>query len=860
MNTCRHLLSFARFVSSVYLFLAPSASQDRLRVAQDREELAEASILRGLRYQPIGPTFHSGRIESVCSHESKPDTLWVAAGSGGLWHSEDRGLTFRDALAGRYTASMGSVEVAPSNPDVIWVGTGENLRANDYTTPGVGVLRSVDGGQTFTPAGLPDSHHIAALAVHPTDPDTALCAVMGPFVLPSPTRGVYLTEDGGKTWQHTKFADERTAAFDVAYHPEDPRIALAVLWSILGGDETALHRSIDGGKTWKKAGKGLPRPEVTGRIELDVSHTQPNTVYAIVLLRKDEGELEKGGHLFVSKDAGISFERVSESVLDGLSWAFADVRVSPSDPDEVWVLGVRLRHSVDGGKTFRIVSGDVFHLNPSRARTLHLDVCDLWIDPRHPEHLFLGGDGGVYLSRNRGASWEHRNNIPISEFYDITLHESGHPFTVYGGTQDNASVFGPARPLVGGRDAGFQYVWLDPWSGGDGFVTIPHPDDPNIVFFEAQFGDLRRKDMTTGRNARIKPGGRRIQTNWYTPYLLSPHDPNTIYYGANHVFRSRNRGSRFKQLGKPLTRSVQTKRRSRALSALAESPLKAGLLYAGTEKGVCHRSDDGGETWIDITASLPEGHVKRMVPSRHELDRVYVTISGIEEGFFTPQVFVSENRGATWKDLSQGLPQDATNVLLEDPEHPDLLYLGTDATVFASFDRGKTWAVLGKGLPIASVQDLELHRASGTLVVATHGRSAYTLDVRPLRPFLKEGHQEETLHVYEVPEAYLPRQLDFSRDVDETTLEPALMTWWQAQEGEARVRILDDKKRALFERKRRVERGFHQLSWDLVRTERGREGVYFVPGFVYHRPGRYIAEVTALGETRSAPFAIREAR
>jgi photosystem II stability/assembly factor-like uncharacterized protein len=827
----------------------PVGSGDLLAAWEQREALRAASPFHGLRWEAIGPSFQGGRIETIAGVPGRPRELWAGAGSGGLWKSTDSGVTWEAMLDDHSTCSIGAVAVAPSDPDVVWVGSGENLRAGGYTLPGTGVFRTEDGGRTWRNVGLHDSNHIGAIAVHPTDPDTAWVAAMGPFYSRGGQRGVFRTRDGGASWERVLAPEGRSWAFDVAVDPADPSTLYATTWSLRFDPGGGIHRSTDGGTSWRRLTQGLPVERGLGRIELDVSRSDPRVVYALVQSRA--GGAEPTTELYRSDDRGETWARRNVEELQGFSWALGDVRVAPHDPEEVWLLGVRLLHSTDGGRTTRWIGGEIVHLQPSRAETLHLDHCDLWIDPTDPARLALGNDGGVYLSWDRGATWLHRNSLPIGEVYDLTV-EGGPREHVFLGTQDTAASHGPIRPLRRGLDAGWEYVWLDPWSGGDGFVTWPDPTDPDTVYWESQQGHLVRKDLATGATRRIRPrpeeGADELRCNWYTPYLLSPHDPSTLYFGAQRVWRSTDRGDSWEALGPDLTRSEEEGRKSHALSALAESSLRAGLLWAGTERGIVQRSEDGGVTWVDVSSGLPVRHVKRVVPSRHAESRAYVTQTGIDQDDFTPRVHVSEDGGATWRDLSAGLPPGCANVLCEDPADERLLYLGTTQGVFVSLDRGESWAALCEGLPCVSVEDLELHPERPLLVAGTHGRSAYALDIAPLRELLAEDLADAELHLFDLAAALLPWPRDDRNDLDLATRVDALVSWWSDGAQPVRVTIEDPDGDVLYTHDAPARRGIGRVPWDLTVGDREEQGVYFIPGRVHVAPGLYPVRVVA-GET-----------
>ncbi|MCB9881173.1 MAG: hypothetical protein H6834_05235 [Planctomycetes bacterium] len=828
----------------------PDLDHDRHAAWLAREAFAESSQVRGLPWQAVGPTFNGGRIEACAVHEREPNTLWVAAGTGGLWKSENAGLTFRDVLDGQVTNTIGAIAIDPRDPRTVWVGTGENLRAGGYTVPGIGVLRTRDGGASWQPVGLPKSHHIGAIAIDPQDSQRVLVAVMGRFWRPYEERGIFLTEDDGKTWRRVLFENDRTGGFDVAFDTHEPNVVFATTWQFLGGStDHPVYRSADGGRTWNALSLPVPAGNTVSRSELDLARSQDDTLYVVALLgetrkAKPERTLQEGGYLFRSIDGGQTFERRNEQPIPGISWAFADVRVDPTNADHVFVLGVRLWESWDGGKTFTWVGGDISHLRPSRAETLHLDQCDLWIDPTNSKHMLLGNDGGAYVTHDGGEAWLHLNILPIGEFYDISL-QPGRPTLVYGGTQDTSSVFGPLRPLATNRDRDWRYVWLDPWSGGDGFLTYADPSAPGFAYYESQFGGLVRKHLDTYERHGLKPrhgtGESKLETDWRTPYFVSPHNALTLYFGAQRVYRSVDRGDHWFATGPDVVVSADGTHRSRAITAMAESTQRPGWLWIGTDRGIVQWSRDGGATWTEAWQGLPEQNVKSITASRHALERAYVTLSGTNLDDYAPHVFATDDAGKTWRSIANGLPHDPVNTLIEDSAQENLLYLGTDQGAYVTFDRGMHWMALGHGLPVVSVQDLELDPTSRLLVAATHGRSLHAIDTRPLRD-LARAWPDAPFQTFSIRPARRPRSRDAHNDYDRATRVDARISFWQANAGETHVAIRNGDK-TLHERRVTAHAGLNQILWDLTWRDVPEKGVYFVPGREHVGPGEYTVEV-----------------
>ena len=844
--------------------------------------MEQTSSFRNLPWRAVGPKFQGGRIESVCSVPGKPSILFAGAGAGSLWKSVDSGITWRCVFAHEASFSIGDVAVAPSDRNRVWLGTGENLRGRGYAFAGTGVYRSDDGGETWRNTGLENSHHIGRVVVDPANPDRVFVAALGPFWSEGGQRGLYRTLDGGANWERVLDAGPVAGVVDVVMDPSDPDILYAVTWRMLNGMESGVWRTVNGGDNWERLAGGLPEGSHVGRIGLAVAVSDPEVVYAFVDNRglpggkkaEKKGKRPAGGHrrdlvgaqLFRSEDRGLTWRKTHEeelAIYPGFGWAFGDVRVSPDNADQVYVLGVRMLRSDDGGKTFEAVGNRVVHQHPNRAVTLHLDQHDLWIDPEDPDRLVLGNDGGLYLSVDRGRTWQHRNSLPIAEFYTIAVDESRTPYRVLGGNQDNSCVYGPAEaPLMDGVHDGWAYVWLDPWSGGDGFVTLADPTNPDVIYYESQNGHLNRKNFSTGEKRFIKPraakGKPALKTNWLTPYFVSPHNPLTLYYGADRVMKSLNRGDDWRATGPSITSALEAPRKSNACSALAESPLIPGLLVAGTEKGILKVSRDDGRTWTDRSMGLPVRHVKSVAASRFDANRIYVALTGIDRDDFTPHVYRTDDLGATWRSLAAGLPDECVNAILEDPTDARILYLGTDKGVYVSLDGGASWLSLSASLPTVSVQALALAEKAGELVIGTHGMSAFVLDVKPIRAYLKKKVWTRNCHLYPVTSGRLPRSRDSREDRDLATGRPVRITFHLNAPARVEVILLDEAGAVARSWFHEADVDLNRITWDGSLRDRPEQGPYYIPGRVYAAPGTYRVNIKGEGIELNGTFELED--
>lgn len=698
-----------------------------------------------LEWRAIGPRLCGGRIEAIASHQER---LYVGAGSGNLWRSDDQGLTWTPIFERESSFAIGSIAVAPSNPDVVWLGTGEVLMARS-SYAGTGVFRSTDAGETWQNVGLPDSYHIGRIVVHPHDADVAWVAAIGHNYTNNEQRGVFHTRDGGKNWQHVLAISPRVGAVEVVVHPNDPTTLFAVTWererkawnNVEYGPGSGVHTSTDGGATWRLVAGGLPTGNI-GRIGLGIARSTPQTMYAIVdnHERNDAGQ-RIGATLYRTDDGGGHWHQANTEPLPArIGYDLCEVVVSPDNAEEVWVTGHYLLHSTDGGKTFERVGGEVRNVLANPSQTLHLDHHEFWIDPDDGDHLLLGSDGGLYRSLDRGNTWLRLNNLAIAEVYALTIDQQD-PYNIYIGTQDNAALFGPATGSVAPEaPETWQYVYQDRWGGGDSYFTYPDPSDPNTVYYEHQFGDLRRKDMRAGKAVSIAPKAEpnepKLRRNWMTPYLVSTHNSNTLLYGAHRLYRSPDRGDTWQPISPDLTSNPGPEQRGNVpfgtITTISESEQDAKCIYVGTDDGVVQRTLDGGATWTDVSKTLPNKWVSRVVVSEHDTARVYATMTGYREDDFGSYAFRSDDHGNSWTSITAGLPAESINVIREDPSNADLLYVGTDRGVHTSLDGGRSWHSLRGDLPTTAVHDIAVHR-KGDLIIGTHGRGVFVLQVATVR-------------------------------------------------------------------------------------------------------------------------------
>lgn len=714
---------------------APTAS------AQSGARQVESADLSNLLWRNIGPARPSGRVTDLAVLPTRPSTFYAATATGGAWKTTTNGTTWTPVWDSEGSISLGAIALAPSNPDVVWVGTGEawSARVSSY---GDGVYKSEDGGKTWHHMGLRETQYIGRIVVHPEDENTVYVAALGSLWGPNEERGLFKTTDGGKSWTKMLYKNPHTGVVEVALDPTRPDTVYAATylrerraWNFVGGGpENGLFKSTDGGETWDELTNGLPDVDM-GRIGLSICRSQPNTIYVAA-----EAQGQAGG-IFRSDDRGASWERRTGKWNTRLD--YGKLNCDPNNPESVYLMHVRLSRSDDGGETFRT---DV--IGPGG----HGDWRTMWINPSNSDHLISGSDGGVYLSYDRGRNWSFIGNLPVSQFYDVAVDMQEPFYYVYGGLQDNGTFGGPSgtRYADGITNADWTLT-----TGGDGFYVQIDPEDPTIVYSEWQYGFLNRFDTRTGERHFIQPqpkDGENYRWNWSAPVVLSQHDRNTLYFGANYLFRSRNRGDSWDTIGPDLTRALNPLELPLmgkvwpkdavayhagtadygSISTIAESPLRAGVLAVGTDDGLIQVTTDDGENWFRIE-TIPgvsnRAWVTRVLLSEHDEQTLYATIDAHRDNDLKPYVVKSTDLGRTWKSIASNLPEFGhARTIAEHPQNPNLLFVGTEFGVFISIDGGGRWVQLKNNLPTVNVYDLLIHPRENDLVMATHGRGFWIMD------------------------------------------------------------------------------------------------------------------------------------
>ncbi|MEZ6014448.1 MAG: hypothetical protein R3F49_04990 [Planctomycetota bacterium] len=775
--------------------VAPSGVADpaaRLEAFERHQALVASSPFADLRWQFLGPTNISGRVVDVAAVTPRGEsyTMYAATASGGLWRSKNEGTTWEPITERLPTASMGDLALDPSDQSTLWLGTGE---ANIFRSSmaGLGVYRSVDGGETWEHRGLGGTHTIARIVVHPHDSNVVYVAASGAEWGADAERGVYRTQDAGETWEKVLFVGDDAGAIDLVMDPTKPEILYASTWQRqrkLWNDPRAedwhtrssIWRTSDGGEAWEEIAEGLPAPQHRGRIGIDVARSNPSVLYAFVDnyepvepgedagsdsygRRRKEGI--RGATLFRSDDRGAHWRQVSESssYMERLSatygWVFGQVRVDPTDEDTVYIMGLALNVSNDGGVTFRRLSG------------MHGDHHALWIDPSNPRYMINGNDGGLNVTYDGGERWRNfTDELPAVQFYNVGF-DMDEPFHVYGSIQDHGSRR-RAIDLSRGRDRIRATDWEDA-PGGEASHQYPDPTDPNTLYAQGFYGSIFRADLASGARANVAPtageGQDALRGQWLAPFVISPHNPRILYHGMNHLYRSLDRGERFQQISPDLSYNDPDKKGDipyQTIFSISESPSVFGRIYAGTDDGRLHRTDDSGATWHEVTAGLAADRwIARVIASAFDEDTVYVAQNGKRNDDFAPYLWRSRDRGRHWQEIGGGIPCGPINVVREDPHDPDLLYVGTDVGVYVTLDGAATWHALSSGLPTTYVHDLIVHPREDLIVIATHGRGMYALDARPIQRF--GAPQDDVVADESAPELEAPEQQEGDEDEEE---------------------------------------------------------------------------------------------
>jgi photosystem II stability/assembly factor-like uncharacterized protein len=857
------------------------------------EDLVEGFSARALGPYRAGSWVTSFAVPAGPSREHLY-TLYVGTRNGGVWKTVNNGTTFEPIFDGQPKLSIGDVAVAPTDPNIVWVGTGEPYCARSSNS-GDGVWKSVDGGKTWTNMGLVDSHHVARIIIHPKDADTVYIAAMGRLFSNNAERGVFKTTDGGKTWKKVLYVSDKIGAVDLALVESAPDTLYAAMYDKvrlpwhyeIGGPESAIYKTTDGGQKWTRLGGGLPTGRI-GRIGFDVYQKDPDILYAVVengnrrAPTAEEAEQDKrrgvapaqrtgGNEVYRTDDGGKSWRKVNaghEAALDKAPYSFNQLRIDQNDPETVYITAVSVASTNDGGKTWKGLGWPTDGVMPRAFG----DWRALWVDPLDSSRLIFGSDGGVNISYDRGKTSHHAYNLPLTEWYAVGV-DMEDPYNIYGGLQDHDSWKGPSNGWAG-------EITLTDWvtvGGGDGMYNCVDPTDSRWLYNNREMGTMWRFDQKTGLQTQITPrreGGRpALRFNWTAPIALSPHNPAIVYTGAQVVFRSLDRGDHWQEISPDLTTDEDAKQHGEGyisyctLTTLAESPAAPGVIWVGSDDGKVQVTKDGGATWLDRTAKLAAAGgpadfwTSRVFPSPHEAGVAFVTKTGWRLDDYRVSIHRTTDYGETWTSIAGDLPDGKPiNVVVQDRKNPELLFVGTEWGVYVTLDGGTSWLPFKAGIPSVKVTDMVIHPRENDLVVATYGRGAYVVDISPLQE-LTTAVLDEDVHLFDIE----PTTQRITGGIGNYQLlgdshlftrnEPNAVVvnyYLKAKaEGEVKVVIADPYGTVLAELAGTGESGLNTVMWGM-RAQRPGAKPGRLPGFGggsrLVEPGEYVVTLEAAGK------------
>lgn len=848
-------------------------------------------LFHNLRGRNIGPANMMGRVTDIEGVPGDSNLVYVGTASGGIWKTVNGGTTWKPIFDKQPVLSIGDLALEPGNPDVIYAGTGESNVRNSVSF-GNGVYKSTDGGKTWVHLGLGETRHISRIKINPHNPQVVYIGALGHAFGPNQDRGVFRSQDGGKTWVKTLYTSSQHGVADLDINPNNPNIVYAALWhferkpwTFTSGDtQGGVYRSVDNGKSWKRLTNGLP--ELVGRIGIKVAPSNPEIVYVITEAQE--------GTLYRSDDRGDSFRRVSQNVeIVSRGFYYTDLRVDPTDENRVYAVSSRLFLSLDGGEKFKAISP-----------TTHVDYHTLWIDPIHPQRMWQGQDGGICISYDRGLTWDYTNNIPLAQFYQIFVDKRDPFYYVGGGLQDNGTWYGPNR----NREP--FGILNDDWrmiSFGDGFHIVVHPEDPELFLSEYQGGGIVRTNMRTREQQDISPQPRRAdgapvsslkyRFNWNAPIVMSPHSSDRVYLGGNVVFRSDDFGTQWEIISPDLTTNDPEKQKEAGgpawpenttaeyhctVISLAESPVQPDVLWAGTDDGNLHVSLNGGEEWNNISESIPGiepfSPVSHVEPSITSAGTAYCSFDRHMLDDYQPYIFKTTDFGRTWVKASGNLPETAyVWVVREDPKNPQVLYAGTEIGLFVSFSLGQNWVKLEMGnFPAVSVHDILVHPRENDLVVGTHGRALWIFDSISYLQELSPELLERDVYIFTIRPGLRftskPTRYGIGDSLYQGQNPPygALITYYlreaPSEDIPAVMEVLNTSREVIRTIKNIPRKaGFNRMAWDLQlerprsRTERNKDEDIFFGGPLGPQalPGDYTVRLVIGERSFEKPVKIR---
>ncbi|WP_370226737.1 glycosyl hydrolase [Mesoflavibacter sp.] len=901
------LILTALFTFSVEAQQNLTTSREVQQALINKKELVNASLVKNVPFENIGPTVMSGRVVDLAVNPENPTEFYVGYASGGVWHTTNNGTSFTPILDNAQTQNVGDIAV-DWNTRTIWVGTGEN-NASRSSYAGIGMLKSTDNGKSWQHVGLPNSQHVGRILINPNNPEEVVVGVTGSLYSKSVDRGVYKTKDGGKTWTKTLYIDDVSGVIDMQHAPNDYNIMFATSWTKDrkawnfdgSGNNSAIYKSTDAGETWQKVStekSGFPTGNGVGRIGLAVYDS--NIVYAIhdsQFRRPSEGKKDEsnglqkddfksmttdmflkledkklnnflktngfqekyraenvkqmvrsgnvkpadiatyledansmlfdtpviGAEVYKSIDGGVTWSKTHDDYIDDLYYSygyyFGHIYVSPANKEHLYIYGVPILKSKDGGKTFTSIS----------AENVHADHHALWINPKNPNHLINGNDGGVNITYDDGETWIKNNSPSVGQFYAINV-DNQTPYNVYGGLQDNGVWKGANNAP---EDRSWQQYGQYPWEvimGGDGMQIEIDNRNPNIVYTGYQFGNYYRLNLETEEQTYIQPkhqlGESPYRFNWQTPIQLSSHNQDILYLGGNKLMRSLDQGNTWEAISDDLTKGGKKGNVAYGtLTSISESPFQFGLIYAGSDDGLLHITKNGGASWQNISTSFPKDlWVSRVIASSHKKERVYATLNGYRWDDFSVYIYKSDDYGQTWKNISSNVPMSPVNVIKEDPVNQNILYLGTDNGAYVSFNKGETWQAFSKGLPAVAIHDLVIHEETNDLLLATHGRSIYKTNVANLQKYNDVESASQNISIFDINNIRYSGRWGSSWNKWAKPFEPkVIVEFYSNISGQADFNIVTEKGTVLHSDNVKLNKGFNYVDYGLEITEKAKK-------------------------------------
>ena len=842
-----------------------------------------------VKFQNIGPTIMSGRVVDLAVNTNNPTEFYAAYATGGLWHTNNNGTSFESVMDNAPTQNIGCVAVDWKS-GLILVGTGEvNSSRSSYA--GIGVLKSTDKGKTWTNIGLPDSHHISKIWVNPNNNNEIVVGVLGHLYSKNEERGVFKTTNGGKTWTKTLFINDETGIIDISFAPNNPKIMFAAAWererkayNFKGnGIGSGIYKSEDAGTTWIKIDSNSGFPTNIGIGRIGVTSFNENVAYAIVDNQnlRPNSKKEKatdantnlfdteviGAEIYKTTDGGKNWRKTHNQFINDAFYSygyyFADITVDESNENRLYISAVPVIFSNDGGKSFESLSKD----------NVHSDHHVCWVNPKNPNHVINGNDGGVNITYDNGKHWIKCNNQAVGQFYTVNV-DNKEDYEVYGGLQDNGVWAGPNNYVHNVdwlQDGKYPYEFL---SGGDGMQVQIDTRTNDLIYTGYQFGNYTKIDRKSGKSTYITPKADKKEEpyrfNWQTPILLSSHHQDIVYFAGQYVFRSMNQGKDWEKISTDLTNGkVEGNVPFGTITSIAESKFKFGQLVVGTDDGNIHVTKDSGSNWTKISNSLPQGlWVSRVRFSNFKKERIYITLNGYRNDNFTTYAYVSEDLGANWKLLTENFNQNAANVILEDSENENILYLGTDTGLFISIDKGTSWQDFSNEIPSVAVHDLVIQPRVKDLIVATHGRSLYKVNISNIQQ-INEAINAKGIALFKIEDIYFSKNWGNKSYTWGTENNPNVEIWYYSnKETSGGIVILDSNKIPIFGSKLKISKGLHKVDYDLSIDEKTKTAIekkdikikisqadnkkYYLP------VGKYTVELESNGKKEAQTLIIKE--